>query len=94
MAGMTHYMLDTNIVSHLIRGNAEVAKRVDTLPWDITVAEAYGDVRNRLEQLGRGLGSLDMMIAAHALRTESVLVTSDKAFGAVAGLHIQDWTKA
>jgi len=39
------------------------------------------------------MGNLDMMIAAHALAAETVLVTSDRDFRRVGGLTIEDWSK-
>jgi predicted nucleic acid-binding protein len=34
-----------------------------------------------------------MMIAAHALALDAVLVTGDRVFRRVAGLKIEDWSK-
>ena len=71
----------------------EFLRRVDVLPWDNEVANAYGVVRAELERLGKGLGALDMMIGVHALSLGAVLVTNDQAFRAVPGLSLEDWTK-
>jgi tRNA(fMet)-specific endonuclease VapC len=70
----------------------EFLRRVDTLPWNLSVAERYGIVRATTEKAGRPLGSLDSLIAAHALDAGSVLVTNDQAFRQLAGLQIEDWT--
>lgn len=128
------YMLDTNTVSHLLRGHREVARRVvtvpmsalcvtaitegellyglakrpdatrlhravreflrraDVLPWDNACAEHYGAARADMERQGKTLGSLDMLIAAHALSIKAVLVTSDCAFRQVTDLRVEDWT--
>jgi tRNA(fMet)-specific endonuclease VapC len=40
---------------------------VTVFPWDSEAAHHYGDLRAGLERLGQLLGSMDMMIAAHAL---------------------------
>jgi tRNA(fMet)-specific endonuclease VapC len=71
----------------------ELLRRVDVLPWDGAAMERYGNVRADMEKQGRALGPLDMLIAAHALETDSVLVTNDAAFGRVAGLTVEDWTR-
>lgn len=70
----------------------ELLRRVDVLPWDSAVAERYGTVRADMERQGRILSPLDLLIATHALGIDSILVTNDRAFGQVAGLHIEDWT--
>ncbi len=70
----------------------EFLRRVDVLPWDRSAAERYGALRAELERAGRPLGSLDFLIAAHALAVGAVLVTSDRALTRVAELHVENWT--
>jgi tRNA(fMet)-specific endonuclease VapC len=53
---------------------------VRILPWDRKEAHTYGLVRAKLQNAGKPLGHLDMMIAAHAVAVDAVLVTNDKAF--------------
>jgi len=53
---------------------------VDSLPWDSNAARRYADLRAALEIGGAPMGNLDMMIAAHALAAEAILVTSDRSF--------------
>jgi len=64
------------------------------LPWDSDAAREYGELRAQMERQGRSLGSIDMFIAAHALSIGATLVSSDAAFKRVAGLKVEDWTKA
>jgi tRNA(fMet)-specific endonuclease VapC len=71
----------------------ELLRRVDVLPWDSAVMGRYGNVRADMEKQGSALGPLDILIAAHALETDSVLVTSDVAFSRVVGLTVEDWTR-
>ncbi len=127
-------MLDTNMISYLVRGNlkvkaalnirsmdtccisaivegelryglarhpaavklngviAETMSRFTVLAWDPATAKRYCVLRARLEATGRRLAPLDMLIAAHALAAGAVLVTSDRAFGQVEGLVVEDWT--
>jgi tRNA(fMet)-specific endonuclease VapC len=56
---------------------------VRILAWDRDEAYTYGRLRTKLQSAGTPLGSLDMMIAAHAVTIGAVLVTNDKAFGRV-----------
>lgn len=65
---------------------------IPILPWGRNEAQAYGLMRAGLERAGMGLGNMDMMIAAHAVATGAVLVTSDKTFAQVEALHASvDW---
>jgi tRNA(fMet)-specific endonuclease VapC len=131
---MSQYMLDTNTVSQLLRGNPAVVgkvqsvpmsalcisaiteaelkyglakrpqahklralvdeflKRVDTLPWDSQAAEAYGRIRAETEAGGKTPGALDLLIAAHGISTEAIVVTSDQAFSYIKHIRLEDWT--
>jgi len=70
----------------------ELIRRVDVLPWDFLAAERYGILRADLNRTGRPLGSLDLLIAAHALAVSAVMVTNDRAFSQITHLQIEDWT--
>jgi tRNA(fMet)-specific endonuclease VapC len=60
--------------------------------FDRPATAAYGHIRAHLEGKGRLIGSLDLLIAAHALSLEVGLVThSAREFGRVPGLRIEDW---
>jgi tRNA(fMet)-specific endonuclease VapC len=135
---MSAYLLDTNMVSHIIKGDQPdiqrrlirlpmediavsavtegelfygLAKRnypanltervrqfllrVEVLPWDRDVTQAYGDLRAACEANGINLAPLDMMIAAHAVATGATLVTRDKAFSRVPKpLKTENWLRA
>ncbi len=56
-------------------------------------ALAYGLVRSFLEGKGQVIGPLDMLIAAHALSEQAILVTHNtREFGRIPDLHVEDWT--
>jgi tRNA(fMet)-specific endonuclease VapC len=71
----------------------EFLLRVETLRWDSEAAQQYGQIRAALERVGQPMGNLDMMIAAHALAAQVVLVTHDHVFRRVKQLKIEDWSK-
>lgn len=66
---------------------------VNVLPWDSEAAKQYARLRSALERSGAPMGNLDIMIAAHALSIQAVLVTNDHVFRRVKNLKIEDWTK-
>jgi tRNA(fMet)-specific endonuclease VapC len=71
----------------------EFLLRVETLPWNSEAAQHYAHIRAILEREGEPKGSLDLMIAAHAVAAGAVLVTSDRVFRRVRGLKVEDWTR-
>ena len=71
----------------------EFLLRVEVLPWDSRAARRYAQLRAALEEHGEPVGNLDLMIAAHALANDVILVTNDHVFRRVKELEIADWTK-
>jgi tRNA(fMet)-specific endonuclease VapC len=56
-----------------------------------TTAE-YGRLRAALEKKGQMIGSMDLLIAAHAVSLDVRLVThNSREFGRVPGLKIENW---
>jgi tRNA(fMet)-specific endonuclease VapC len=73
-------------------GVANLLAAVSILPFDATAAQAYGIVRSHLERRGDIMGPLDLLIAAHAIAENAVLVTSNThEFNRVPTLEIEDW---
>lgn len=67
---------------------------IEILPFEVSAATAYGKLRAELEKSGQLIGSLDLMIAAHALSVGATLVTNDqREFSRVKALKIENWTK-
>ena len=62
--------------------------------YDDAAAQHYGRVRAYLERQGTPIGSLDLLIAAHALSLNAVLITNnEKEFKRVSKLKIENWAK-
>jgi tRNA(fMet)-specific endonuclease VapC len=62
------------------------------LPFDENAVWAYGELRAELERKGTTIGSLDTLIAAHALSQGALLVTNNTdEFARVPGLQIDNW---
>ena len=67
---------------------------IEVLPFDDRAALRYGPLRAHLERQGTPVGSLDLLIAAHALSLECVLVTNNESeFKRIPGLKVENWTK-
>lgn len=60
--------------------------------FDNTSAKIYGDVRATLEKRGTPIGSLDTLIAAHAVSLQVTLITNNvKEFSRVPNLKLDNW---
>jgi len=60
--------------------------------FDQRAAVAYGVLRAALERQGNAIGSIDMLIGAHALSLDVTLVTNNtNEFQRIQGLNLEDW---
>lgn len=60
--------------------------------WTDAVSHAYGRVKATLERRGRRIEDFDAASAAHALATDSTLVTANvDQMTRITGLRIEDW---
>lgn len=134
---MSGYLLDTNILSDLVRhpqgriaqciadvgeksvctsvivasemrfgaakrGASKLAAQVEAIlaamevrPFDVPADREYAKLRLHLEHGGTPIGPNDMLIAAHALATEAILVTANVSeFSRVRGLALENWLEA
>ena len=67
---------------------------LEILSYDHEAAQYYGDLRTQLEKQGTPIGSLDMLIAAHAISIACILVTNnEKEFIRIPNLKIDNWVK-
>lgn len=65
---------------------------IPTLLWTPQAADLYGTINAKLRIAGQPIGDLDVMIAAHALAENLILVTHNtKHFERIEGLKMQDW---
>ena len=65
---------------------------LDVLAFDDAAAAVYGTVRAGLERAGTPIGSMDLLIAAHALALGRTVVTNNtREFSRVAGLKVENW---
>jgi len=66
---------------------------LEIVSFDEAAAHAYGDIRAGLEKAGTPIGSMDMLIAAHAVSLGIPLVTNNtREFVRIPALECIDWT--
>lgn len=65
---------------------------LEILPYDEQAVWHYAQLRHDLQSKGQTIGSLDMLIAAHALASDVVLVTNNtKEFERIERLKLENW---
>lgn len=65
---------------------------LNVVAFDRPAAIVYGKIRSDLEKQGIPIGSLDTLIAAHALSLQITLVTNNvKEFNRVPNLKLENW---
>ncbi len=65
---------------------------LDVVSFDEEAAHVYGDIRATLEKAGTPIGSMDMLIAAHAVSLGIPLATNNaREFVRIPALNIIDW---
>lgn len=61
-------------------------------PWPLAATQHYAQARAALERSGQIIGNMDLLIAAHVLAEDSVLITSNaREFHRVPGLAVEAW---
>lgn len=66
---------------------------LEILDYGERQAQIYGRIRNDLERRGEPIGSMDLLIAAHALSLGLILITNNtREFSRVTELRIESWT--
>ncbi|MDD5760267.1 MAG: type II toxin-antitoxin system VapC family toxin [Desulfobulbaceae bacterium] len=65
---------------------------LEVVSFDEEAAHVYGNIRATLEKAGTPIGSMDMLIAAHAVSLGIPLVTNNaREFVRIPALNIIDW---
>lgn len=60
--------------------------------WPLEATHHYAQMRTQLERNGTPVGNLDLMIAAHALAEDSVVITNNaREFHRIPGTCVEEW---
>ena len=84
------------------KGSSRLEERVDealasleVLPLDKESDRHYAEIRTYLSRKGQPIGSNDLLIAAHTLALDLILVTGNvDEFARVPGLSVENWLAA
>jgi len=64
----------------------------DVQAWSKQATEHDAHIRAKLERVGNSIGAMELLIAAHALANDSVLVINNpQEFARVRGLAVEEW---
>lgn len=67
---------------------------ITVMPFETPAEHAYAECRAALERRGTPISSNDMLIAAHALALDAVLVTDNvREFSRIEGLKVENWVR-
>ena len=88
------YGIAKNYSAWVERRANEVLARIPVEALAIGADDAYASIRADLERRGQIIGQNDMLIAAHALALDAILVTDNaREFKRVKGLRIENWLR-
>jgi len=97
ISGIVAAELWTSVMKSRERGRNERALReflgfVDVLDWPAEAAKVYGEIRAALEQQGKPIGAMDLLIATHALYEHAILATRNtREFERIKELKLVSW---
>lgn len=67
-------------------------ERLAILDWTDSICAHYARIRTELARAGRPMGSMDLLIASHAVSLRMILVTNNlRHFSHVPGLKAEVW---
>lgn len=76
----------------LLEAVEDLLGEIDVLAFESPADITYGEIRSQLEAAGKLIGSNDLLIAAHALAVDAIVVTGNAdEFRRVRGLKVQNW---
>ncbi len=90
--GEIEYGLNLKQSSRLREQMKQVLSVLPILPLEQPADQRYGALRAELRRKGTPIGPNDMLIAAHALSLDAILVTANVGeFSRVSGLKVENW---
>ncbi|MBR1529748.1 MAG: type II toxin-antitoxin system VapC family toxin [Oscillospiraceae bacterium] len=73
---------------------SKLIKELTVIPFDSDAADEYGEICAYLQKKGTPIGTMDMLIAAHAKAEDLTLVTNNmREFERVPDLKLENWVE-
>jgi tRNA(fMet)-specific endonuclease VapC len=92
IAELAHGAQKSNMVKENMSALEQFLLPLEVADFDQRASAAYGYVRAFLEREGKVIGSMDLLIGAHALSLGVILVTNNvDEFQRIPKLKIEDW---
>jgi len=92
IAELAHGANKSNQIEQNLSALEQFLLPIEVADFDQRASAAYGFIRAILEREGKIIGSMDMLIGAHALSLGVVLVTNNTGeFQRIPKLKIEDW---
>lgn len=92
IAELAHGAYKSNQVEQNLSALDQFLLPIEVVDFDQRASSTYGFVRAHLEKEGKIIGSMDLLIGAHALSLGVVLVTNNVIeFQRIPKLRIEDW---
>lgn len=68
---------------------------VHIIPFDLSCAVKFGDIKSKLRAIGKPTGEVDALIAATAMAHKAILVTDNiRHFKNIEGLKMENWLES
>ena len=84
----------SNHIKKNIKRLDEFLSPFEILSYDENASKYYGKIRSQLKKQGNIIGPLDMLIAAHALSNNLILITNNvKEFIRIKFLRVENWVE-
>lgn len=94
VAELAHGANKSNQVEKNLLALEQFLLAIEVADFDQRASATYGKIRAFLEKEGNAIASMDMLIGAHALSLNVVMVTNNiKEFKRIPNLQVEDWLK-
>ncbi|MCC7119650.1 MAG: type II toxin-antitoxin system VapC family toxin [Anaerolineales bacterium] len=92
LAELAHGANKSNQIEKNLLALEQFLLPLEIADFDQSASAAYGVIRAHLERAGKIIGSMDLLIGAHAFSLGATLVTNNVAeFQRIPNLKIEDW---